>query len=113
MIYWRPGTRPDRALRKFFLRWKTRNSKASSKTKQERWILYCSALAARIAGNCLRNFQRSRLSLMRVLVTGGAGFLGSHLCDALLAESHSVICVDNLLTGNQDNIAHLKNEPRF
>src|SRR5215831_1688434 len=50
---------------------------------------------------------------MRVLVTGGAGFLGSHLCDALLGEGHSVICLDNLLTGRQENIAHLANEPRF
>jgi dTDP-glucose 4,6-dehydratase len=50
---------------------------------------------------------------MRVLVTGGAGFLGSHLCDALLAEGHSVICVDNLITGNTRNIEHLKNESRF
>ena len=50
---------------------------------------------------------------MRVLVTGGAGFLGSHLCDALLAEGHSVICVDNFLTGRQANIAHLANERRF
>lgn len=50
---------------------------------------------------------------MRVLVTGGAGFLGSHLCDALLAEGHSVICLDNFLTGRQANISHLANEPRF
>src|SRR5579859_1928521 len=50
---------------------------------------------------------------MRVLVTGGAGFIGSHLCDALLAEGHQVVCVDNLLTGSTRNIAHLKNEPRF
>jgi dTDP-glucose 4,6-dehydratase len=50
---------------------------------------------------------------MRVLVTGGAGFLGSHLCDALLADGHSVVCVDNLITGNTRNIEHLKNEPRF
>src|SRR5579872_1132967 len=50
---------------------------------------------------------------MRVLVTGGAGFLGSHLCDALLAEGRSVICVDNLLTGRESNLAHLANEPRF
>lgn len=50
---------------------------------------------------------------MRVLVTGGAGFIGSHLCDALLAEGHDVVCVDNLLTGSLRNIAHLKNESRF
>lgn len=50
---------------------------------------------------------------MRVLVTGGAGFLGSHLCDALLAEGYSVICVDNFLTGRQANISHLAHEPRF
>jgi len=50
---------------------------------------------------------------LRIMVTGGAGFLGSHLCDALLAEGHSVVCVDNLLTGRRANLAQLKNEPRF
>jgi dTDP-glucose 4,6-dehydratase len=50
---------------------------------------------------------------MRVLVTGGAGFLGSHLCDALLAQGHSVVCADNLLTGDLRNIAHLRQEARF
>ena len=50
---------------------------------------------------------------MRVLVTGGAGFIGSHLCDALLGEGHAVICADNLLTGRMGNLAHLQNEPRF
>jgi dTDP-glucose 4,6-dehydratase len=50
---------------------------------------------------------------MRVLVTGGAGFLGSHLCDALSADGNSVVCADNLLTGRVDNISHLRNEPRF
>jgi dTDP-glucose 4,6-dehydratase len=50
---------------------------------------------------------------MRALVTGGAGFVGSHLCDALLADGNDVVCVDNLLTGSLRNIAHLKNEPRF
>jgi dTDP-glucose 4,6-dehydratase len=50
---------------------------------------------------------------MRVLVTGGAGFLGSHLCDALVAEGHAVICADNLLTGRAENLTQLANEPRF
>jgi len=49
----------------------------------------------------------------RAVVTGGAGFLGSHLCDALLAEDWSVVCVDNLITGRRANFAHLHNEPRF
>ncbi|HSM85815.1 MAG TPA: UDP-glucuronic acid decarboxylase family protein [Candidatus Limnocylindrales bacterium] len=50
---------------------------------------------------------------MRVLVTGGAGFIGSHLCDALLGEGHTVVCADNLLTGNPRNIAHLRSDSRF
>jgi dTDP-glucose 4,6-dehydratase len=50
---------------------------------------------------------------MRVLITGGAGFIGSHLCDALLSEGHSVICADNLLTGRMENVAHLHNDRSF
>jgi len=50
---------------------------------------------------------------MRVLVTGAAGFLGSHLTDRLLGEGHSVVGVDNLATGDMDNVAHLAGEPRF
>ncbi len=50
---------------------------------------------------------------MRVLVTGGAGFLGSHLCDALVSEGHHVVCLDNLLTGNLENLSQLDNEPHF
>ncbi|MFO7632258.1 MAG: UDP-glucuronic acid decarboxylase family protein [Caldilinea sp.] len=50
---------------------------------------------------------------MRILVTGGAGFLGSHLCDRLLAEGHDVIAMDNLITGSTDNIAHLAGNRRF
>lgn len=49
---------------------------------------------------------------MRIVITGGAGFLGSHLCDRCLAEGHEVVAVDSLITGNADNIAHLDN-PRF
>ena len=49
----------------------------------------------------------------RILVTGGAGFLGSHLCERLLAEGHDVLCVDNLFTGTRRNIAHLLANPQF
>ena len=50
---------------------------------------------------------------MRTLVTGGAGFLGSHLCDRLIQEGHEVICMDNLITGDTDNIAHLSGNKNF
>lgn len=50
---------------------------------------------------------------MRILITGGAGFLGSHLCDRFLKEGHTVIAMDNLITGNTDNIAHLAGHERF
>ena len=50
---------------------------------------------------------------MRVLVTGGAGFLGSHLCDRLLQDGHEVICLDNLFTGAKANLAHLAANPAF
>ena len=49
----------------------------------------------------------------RTLITGGAGFLGSHLCDRFIAEGHDVICMDNFLTGTPDNIAHLQRNPHF
>lgn len=51
--------------------------------------------------------------LQRILVTGAAGFLGSHLCDALLGQGHTVIGVDNLCTGHLDNLSHLQGESRF
>lgn len=47
----------------------------------------------------------------RILVTGGAGFLGSHLCERLLADGHDVLCVDNFFTGSKDNITHLMGQP--
>ena len=49
----------------------------------------------------------------RVLVTGGAGFIGSHLCEALLNRGYEVLCVDNFFTGSRDNIAHLLDNPHF
>ncbi len=49
----------------------------------------------------------------KVLVTGGAGFVGSHLCDRLIADGHEVICLDNLFTGSKTNIAHLLAHPKF
>ena len=50
---------------------------------------------------------------MRILITGGAGFLGSHLCDKLLGQKHEIVCLDNLFTGSKANIAHLLDHPRF
>ncbi|UAB78978.1 SDR family oxidoreductase [Erythrobacter sp. SCSIO 43205] len=52
-------------------------------------------------------------SRKRILVTGGAGFLGSHLIDRLIAQGHEVLCIDNLFTGTKRNIDHLHDEPRF
>ena len=50
---------------------------------------------------------------MRTLITGGAGFVGSHLCERFLAEGHDVLCVDNFITGNPVNVQHLPGNPRF
>jgi len=58
-----------------------------------------------------RFFTRS--TIMRILVTGGAGFLGSHLCDRLLKDGNDVICLDNFFTGRKTNIAHLHGRPDF
>ena len=51
--------------------------------------------------------------MSRVVVAGGAGFLGSHLCDHLIARGDSVICLDNLSTGSVENVAHLSDSPNF
>ncbi|MDY0187178.1 MAG: SDR family oxidoreductase [Syntrophus sp. (in: bacteria)] len=50
---------------------------------------------------------------MRILITGGAGFLGSHLCERLLSEGHDILCLDNFFTGSKDNILQMVNNPRF
>lgn len=57
--------------------------------------------------------MRSYDRLKRVMVTGGAGFLGSHLCDRLIADGHDVLCIDNFFTGTKRNIEHLLDHPRF
>jgi nucleoside-diphosphate-sugar epimerase len=51
--------------------------------------------------------------MAKVIVTGGAGFIGSHLCDVLLAQEHDVVCIDNLVTSSEQNIAHLKGNSHF
>ena len=53
------------------------------------------------------------LTRKRVMVTGGAGFLGSHLCERLIRDGDDVMCVDNYFTGRKDNIAHLAGDPHF
>ena len=67
----------------------------------------CARRSMDVAGEVRR--MRSR----RVLVTGGAGFLGSHLCDRLIADGHEVVCLDNFFTGTRANIEHLLPHPRF
>src|SRR5208283_527967 len=51
--------------------------------------------------------------MKRILITGGAGFLGSHLCERLLREGNDIICLDNFFTGNKENIIHLLDSPHF
>jgi len=53
------------------------------------------------------------MSGKRIVVTGGAGFLGSHLCDRLIDSGAEVVCVDNFFTGSKSNVAHLLSSPRF
>jgi UDP-glucuronate decarboxylase len=60
-----------------------------------------------------RRMGRAYSEQKRILVTGGAGFLGSHLCERLIAEGHEVLCIDNLFTGSRRNISHLLNNPAF
>src|SRR5205823_6545187 len=57
--------------------------------------------------------RHERNSAVRTLITGGAGFIGSHLCERFLAEGHEVVAVDNFLTGSLENLDHLRANPRF
>jgi UDP-glucuronate decarboxylase len=56
---------------------------------------------------------KTEIDVKKILVTGGAGFLGSHLCERLLADGNEVLCVDNYFTGRKENIAHLSSNPKF
>jgi dTDP-glucose 4,6-dehydratase len=68
----------------------------------------------RVRGKSSRPMLNSSFQMMqRVVVSGGAGFIGSHMCDRLIAEGYSVVALDNLLTGAERNIRHLTGEPRF
>ena len=71
--------------------------------------------AAAAAGKFMGDVMMSRdyFSARRVLVTGGAGFVGSHLIDRLIDRGDEVLCVDNLFTGAKSNVAHLLGHPRF
>jgi UDP-glucuronate decarboxylase len=57
--------------------------------------------------------KTERKTMKKILVTGGAGFIGSHLCETLLQEGNDVVCLDNYYTGSKDNILHLRENPRF
>jgi UDP-glucuronate decarboxylase len=57
--------------------------------------------------------KTERKTMKKILVTGGAGFIGSHLCETLLQEGNDVVCLDNYYTGSKDNILHLRGNPRF
>jgi UDP-glucuronate decarboxylase len=70
-------------------------------------------LCAPEAGIKAMRRRQEGLTMKRILVTGGAGFLGSHLCERLLADGHDVLCVDNYFTGTKANIVHLLDNPRF
>src|SRR5512137_1005148 len=65
----------------------------------------------RIFGQVLNKYEKG--VKMRILITGAAGFLGSHLCDRLLGEGHQIVGMDNFITGHPDNLAHLAGNPSF
>ena len=73
----------------------------------------CSSALMSKSGYAHEGILKETSLMARTLITGGAGFLGSHLCDRFIAEGHEVVCVDNFVTGNPDNIAHLIGHERF
>ena len=57
--------------------------------------------------------MKKEIDSKRIIVTGGAGFIGSNLCDRLISEGHEILCVDNFFSGRKENIAHLLDNPSF
>jgi UDP-glucuronate decarboxylase len=74
---------------------------------------YALCLGIRILTSNVHQGRKGTKDVKRILVTGGAGFLGSHLCEKLLQKGHDVLCVDNYFTGRKQNIAHLIDNPYF
>ena len=79
---------------------------------QPGWVDHAVTFECSIAvcADAAANFDTWRISSLRILVTGAAGFIGSHMCDRLLAEGHTVVAVDNFLTGTERNVEHLDGE---
>src|SRR6266536_5671554 len=96
--------RPGRSWRRFRISHTSRVSKGGRITRNSCWIF---------ADQCLDNAAMAARPKPVSVVTGGAGFLGSHLVDRLLAEGHRVIAIDNLITGNTANIGHLAGNENF
>src|SRR5215470_14521086 len=71
------------------------------------------ALPGPYKGRIERQREPRPIMNKRILVTGGAGFLGSHLCERLVAQGHDVICLDNFFTSQKTNVSHLLSQPNF
>src|SRR5215213_4720915 len=76
-------------------------------------IAYCVFLSTQRSSRFTFHVSLIGRTGLQIIVTGGAGFIGSHLCTALLADGHTVLVLDNFVTGNSRNIAHLGEHPRF
>ena len=77
------------------------------------YIFFVISLVNRFFVVSLQNKIATLISMKRILVTGGAGFIGSHLCERLVNEGHDVICIDNFYSGSKENVWHLIGKPNF
>lgn len=90
-----------------------KNTDLLNKISSNSYRAYTENYSLNSAALSLKNFYILRHKMKKILITGGAGFLGSHLCDRLLREGNDVICVDNFYTGSKSNILHMLSNPRF